>query len=161
MRRGEAVTGRDSRVANSRLDCGLRACLFAEMNHRGRSGSWRTLLQVAEVEVEALLSALPDDVGTLSRQVPVVFEGRPHPGLVADGLDDGILGLFVGLPYHLGAAGIQPEVPVQIQLFLENLWTFSGQDLQCFREEVRRTLLHELGHYLGLDEDDLVNRELD
>jgi predicted Zn-dependent protease with MMP-like domain len=34
-------------------------------------------------------------------------------------------------------------------------------DAATFREEVRRTYLHELGHYLGLDEDDLADRDLD
>jgi predicted Zn-dependent protease with MMP-like domain len=30
-----------------------------------------------------------------------------------------------------------------------------------FQEEVRRTYLHELGHYLGLDEEALAERDLD
>ena len=41
----------------------------------------------------------------------------------------------------------------RIRLFLDNLWDFSGEDMAAFREEVKTTLLHELGHYLGLDED--------
>ena len=34
-------------------------------------------------------------------------------------------------------------------------------DIKTFREEVRKTLMHELGHYLGLDEDDLIERGLE
>ena len=52
-------------------------------------------------------------------------------------------------------------MPAQIILFLGNLWEFAGQEEAAFRQEVRTTLLHELGHYLGLDEDDLMERGLE
>ena len=44
--------------------------------------------------------------------------------------------------------------PTQIILFLENLWEFAGTDEAAYREEIRITYLHELGHYFGMDEDD-------
>jgi predicted Zn-dependent protease with MMP-like domain len=49
-------------------------------------------------------------------------------------------------------------------LFLENLWLMieeEGGDERDFRFEVRTTLLHELGHYLGLNEEDLEERGLE
>ena len=52
-------------------------------------------------------------------------------------------------------------MPPQIILFLENLWDFAEGDESVFREEVATTLLHELGHYLGLDEDELTDRGLE
>jgi len=58
----------------------------------------------------------------------------------------------------------EPEaspLPAQIILFLENLWDFAEEDEEFFREEVRTTYLHELGHYLGLNEIDLEERGLD
>ena len=48
-----------------------------------------------------------------------------------------------------------------IWLFLENIWDYAGRDTAAYREEVRVTYVHELGHYLGLDEDDLEVRDLD
>ncbi|MBL9126699.1 MAG: metallopeptidase family protein, partial [Verrucomicrobiales bacterium] len=48
-----------------------------------------------------------------------------------------------------------------ILLFLENLWEFVEGDSDGYYEEVRTTYLHELGHYLGLDEIDLEERGLD
>jgi predicted Zn-dependent protease with MMP-like domain len=51
--------------------------------------------------------------------------------------------------------------PTQIILFLENLWEFAGTDEAAYREEIRITYLHELGHYFGMDEDDLEARGLD
>ena len=77
-----------------------------------------------------------------------------------DGLEPDILGLFVGTPFPAETLDTDP-IPAQIILFLENIWEFVDGDTPLFREEVRRTYLHELGHYLGLDEDDLVERDLD
>jgi predicted Zn-dependent protease with MMP-like domain len=46
-------------------------------------------------------------------------------------------------------------------LFLENLWDFAEGDEKIFCEEVQTTFLHELGHFFGLDEDDLTERGLE
>ena len=53
------------------------------------------------------------------------------------------------------------SLPPQIILFLENLWDFAEGDEEIFRDEVHTTFLHELGHYLGLDEDELTERGLE
>ena len=52
-------------------------------------------------------------------------------------------------------------MPPQIILFLGNIWELAEGDEESFCDEVRTTLLHELGHYLGLDEDDLTERGLE
>lgn len=122
---------------------------------------WPALVRIAEEEVEDVLGTLPPDFARWAREVPVVLEAAPSPALVADGLAPDTLGLFVGLPHPLHDAGLQPAAPIQIQLFLENLWRFSRGNARRYRAEVRRTLLHELGHYLGWDEDDLAERDLD
>ena len=49
----------------------------------------------------------------------------------------------------------------QIILYLENILEECEEAGTGFSEEVRRTYLHELGHYLGLDEDALAARDLD
>ena len=49
-------------------------------------------------------------------------------------------------------------VPPQIIVFLENLWESAAEDEKTFRKEIRTTLLHELGHYLGLNEGELFDR---
>ncbi len=70
------------------------------------------------------------------------------------------LGLFVGEAFPEAFAGIH-DLPPQILLFLENIWSYAEQQIPAYREEIRRTYLHELGHYLGLDESDLTARDLD
>jgi predicted Zn-dependent protease with MMP-like domain len=45
--------------------------------------------------------------------------------------------------------------------FSENLWDYAEGDEEIFREEVRVTYFHELGHYLGLEEGDLEDRGIE
>lgn len=66
-------------------------------------------------------------------------------------LDEDLLGLFEGCS-RLDPQTESPADLPRVRLFLDNLWDYSGGDAAAFREEVRITLLHELGHYLGLDE---------
>jgi len=115
--------------------------------------------QTARRVVVQTMMNLPGELKTAARQVPVCFEDWPCDDLVADGLDPGILGLFVGAPRHEHAH--DPGPPPQIILYLENIREESEEAGTGFAEEVRRTYLHELGHYLGLDEDALAARDLD
>jgi predicted Zn-dependent protease with MMP-like domain len=52
------------------------------------------------------------------------------------------------------------ELP-RIRLFLMNLWQWAGQEEHDYRDEVGTTFLHELGHYLGWDEDQIAQRGLE
>jgi len=120
--------------------------------------NWKKLRETALAEVEATLAKLPPPLRERAEQLPVTFERFPNPGLQAEGIEPDTLGLFTGA--ELADEGNVP-MPPQIILFLENLWDFAEGDWETFREEVRTTFLHELGHYLGLDEDDLTDRGLE
>ena len=118
---------------------------------------WPRLVEVAEAEVSGTLNALPRELSEQARTVPVTYDPSPGDALLADGWEPDLLGLFVGVPYALEG---QAPCPQQIFLFLENLWEEAGRDEAHYRKEVRKTYLHELGHYLGLDEDELDQRGL-
>lgn len=120
---------------------------------------WRKLVTAAEAETAAVLRSLPDGLRERAARLPLVFEPWPGEALVATGLDPDILGLFVGDAHNVSDS-IEP-MPPQIFLFLESIWEFAEADEDAFREEVRVTYLHELGHFLGLDEDDMEVRGLD
>jgi predicted Zn-dependent protease with MMP-like domain len=120
--------------------------------------SWKKLCAVAVAEVEATLEALPKPLRERAEKLPVTFERRPNTGLQADGIEPDTLGLFTG-PEFANEENV--PLPPQIILFLENLWEYAEAREEIFREEVRTTLLHELGHYLGLDEDELTQRGLE
>lgn len=124
-------------------------------------GGWPVLLAMAEAELGEVTRGLPSAIAELAAQVPVVFEAAPSAELVSDGLAADTLGLFVGVDYASAESGVQAETPTQIHLYLENLWAFARGSRAEFRQEVRITYLHELGHFLGLDEDDLAERDID
>ena len=121
---------------------------------------WERLVRVAGEEVERLLCRLPPDLRERAGDVPVTYERRPSRALERDGVASDTMGLFVGdpFPYDLEVSG---DVPAQVILFLENIWEEADGDEPIYREEVRTTMLHELGHYLGLDEHDLELRDLE
>ena len=119
------------------------------------------LERMAKREVEALRLQLPREMARRAADVPVVMLPRPTKAMVRDdGVDPDLLGLFVGPNCAEGVESGDP-LPPEILLFLENLWDYADGDEEIFREEVRVTYYHELGHYLGLEEGDLEDRGLE
>ena len=124
------------------------------------SYDWKQLLAIAESEVALTLTALPVNLQAQVRQLPVTYQGRPGRELRQDGIEADTLGLFIGDSYVEQEQASAP-LPPQILLFLVNLWEFAEGDETAYRRELRTTLVHELGHYLGLDEVDLEARGLE
>ncbi len=118
------------------------------------------LKTVAAAEVNDVLHQLAPELREKAEGVAVTFEPTPNQDQLDDGLEPDTLGLFVGPPWEEQETTTFP-VPPQIILFLQNLWDFADHNEDMFREEVQTTFMHELGHYLGLDEDDLFDRGLD
>jgi predicted Zn-dependent protease with MMP-like domain len=115
------------------------------------------LLRLAEAELRTTQDSLPPEVREALQSVPVIFEEFPSPAALADGITPDQLGVFEG-----GAASDSgvPQ-PTRIVLWLGNLWEMCEASEADYREEVRITLLHEFGHFLGWDEADLFERGLD
>jgi predicted Zn-dependent protease with MMP-like domain len=121
---------------------------------------WNLRVAWAEAVVAHTLHSLPSGLRTAARQVPVACEAVPSTELLRDGIEADTLGLFVGATRDEQEAGTG-LLPAKILLYLDNLWEFAGGDREVFEDEVAITYLHELGHYLGLDEDELFNRGLE
>lgn len=115
---------------------------------------------LADHEARAVRAALPPDLRGCLAGLAVTLDPYPTPDEeMQEGDDEALLGLFVG-PTYAEAAGDCDPLPSAIRLFVENLRDEAEDDPARFRQEVRTTLLHELGHYLGLDEDELERRGL-
>jgi predicted Zn-dependent protease with MMP-like domain len=118
------------------------------------------LTALASRVVAATQAGLPAPIRDLAGRVPVHFEAVPSEDITLEGFEPDILGLFSG-----AAQGDDPGadniIPAQISLYLENIWDYAEGDPRVFQEEVRLTYLHELGHFLGWDEEDLTARGLD
>lgn len=111
-------------------------------------------------EVRQVLDSLPADFSKAIRNVQVLVEDRPSPQLlreIGSGPGRSLLGLYVGVPLtERSCFGVSP-VPDRIILFRLPLIAACRNRAQL-RREIRRTLLHELAHYFGIDDDRL--REL-
>ncbi len=110
------------------------------------------LLSIARVEVDATIWKLPGDVRAIVKTVPVFLERRPDAADIAGGVEPDTLGIF--------DEGAPASPTPRIRIWLENLWDVAEGDMASFRAEVRTTLLHEIGHVLGWDEEDLEERGL-
>ena len=111
------------------------------------------------MEIRTILKQLAPPLRERAESVAVHFEWTPEPGYTATGIEPDTLGLFEGDDYITMEQPVA-ECPTRIILFLGNLWDFTNRNPTRFREEVRVNYFHELGHYLGLDEDDLDIRGL-
>ena len=109
---------------------------------------WKTLKARAQSSIEATIAELPPDVRTEAQKVPCLFEPecKDDPDIL------GHYGHFV--PNQLG------ESNGPIILYLLAIEDYCLDEGELFEHEVRLTFLHELGHHLGWDEDDLEERGL-
>ncbi len=119
------------------------------------------LAALARQVVSTCLNRLPPEVRTVAEEVPVCYESVPNDEILAEGWEPDILGLFVGHEHGAELRSDSVPLPPQILLFLENLWDYAEGDEEIYRDEVRLTYLHELGHYLGWDEDEVAERGLE
>ena len=111
--------------------------------------------------VDEAAAQLPDAFRQHLENVPVRVEPLPSQAILTEDEPwfegDELLGLFLGATIAergrpFGDAGV--DATTQILLFQRNLER-ACEDEQELREQIAVTLYHELGHYLGLDEDEL------
>jgi predicted Zn-dependent protease with MMP-like domain len=113
--------------------------------------------EVFEILVDQALEGLPDEIqGWLDNVAVVVAERPTQEQLAQAGLRPGALlfGLYVGVPKTHRGFGYGEIVPDKIVIFqwpIERICRTPGQ----VREQVRKTVLHEIGHHFGMDEDQL------
>jgi predicted Zn-dependent protease with MMP-like domain len=109
---------------------------------------------------ESTILKLPETFRERLANVPIFVEARPNEELVGEGLDPRALGLIEGPTHAEAGSGDLAELPTRITLYSANLLAESVDEDQL-RDEVRVTVLHEVGHYFGLEEDDMERLGLD
>ncbi len=106
--------------------------------------------------VERSIENLPPALREFLRNVPVLVEDFPSRRVVSeDNVSPQILGLFVGTPHQEKTSISVATTPDQILLFKKNLEKVATSEEEL-TEEIRKTVLHEVGHYLGFGEEDLA-----
>ena len=95
--------------------------------------------------MRAALDSLPEELARGLVNVAVVIEDE-HPE------DPDLFGLYEGIPLTERGSGGYAELPDRIAIYrlpLEDAFP----DPHVLEEEIRITVLHELAHYFGIDED--------
>lgn len=117
-----------------------------------------------ESVTEAVLRSLHPSLRAYLANVPILVEEQPSDELLSEMPEAHpfeLLGCFSGRALaETGHGDAWSALPPTITLYRQNLQRFA-HDREELVAELRITLLHEIGHYLGLDEDDLAARGLD
>lgn len=101
--------------------------------------------------IEGALSELPEWVSSLMDNVVVVAMDAPPPEERKGDCGEELLGEYVGVSIPDRAADYWGVLPDEIRIYrLAHLEL--GLSRTETEEEIRRTFLHELGHYLGFSE---------
>lgn len=118
--------------------------------------------------VRDAIESLPPHLKRLVDEIPVVVLDRPDAAMLKDlgiapsdgSAADEICGLHTGTALTEKSVELSADLPTVVHLFRRGIvnlaggWDQPGADDEIY-EQVRITLLHELGHHFGLDEGDL------
>lgn len=94
-----------------------------------------------EEMVTEALDGLPEDLGRLMSNVAVTVE---H-----DGGPPGLLGLYQGVPLTRRTTTYAVVMPDRITIFRRAICRICSTEAEVV-EQVRRTVIHEVGHHFGI-----------
>lgn len=106
--------------------------------------------------VEETLDSLPREFRARIRNLAILVEDfPPHQPPAEPGQERQLLlGIFHGVPATRKSTFDLSSGPDHIVLYQKNIEAVSGSEVEV-RHQIRQTLLHELGHYFGMTEDQL------
>jgi len=106
--------------------------------------------------VEEALDSLPQEFRSSIRNVAVLVEDMPpnQPSPQSGQQRRLLLGVFHGVPTTKKSVFDLPKGPDHIVLYQKNIEAVCSSEAEV-REQIRRTVIHELGHYFGMDEQQL------
>lgn len=124
--------------------------------------------------LERVLADLPTRLHDLLEEAPLIVEDRPSRKIMDElGIDDDrdiLCGLHSGTPLTERSVTDEGDLPTMIHIFREGILDHAGgwereQDEDgewyggeaALLREIRITVLHEIGHHFGLEEDDLAD----
>ena len=100
-----------------------------------------------EEMVAMALDSLPAELGRLMSNVAVTVEHEPGP--------PGLLGLYEGIPLTSRTSQYAGVLPDRITIYRQAICAICRTEDEV-AGEVRRTVIHEVGHHFGIDDDRLA-----
>ena len=120
---------------------------------------------VFDALVDEVVGVLPDHVVAVFDEAPLLVDDEPAPDVLREfGLDPeseedraSLCGLHSGLAITERSVELDGVLPSQIHIYRLGIVREAGgwSNTDEIREQIRITILHEVGHEMGLDEDDL------
>ena len=116
-----------------------------------------------EQTVREVVDSLPEELKTRLENVAILIEEEPADGL-EDSLEEGedkeqeLLGLYHGVSQKDRGFWYGNTLPDRIIIYRRPLERISS-NLEDLRENIRQTVIHEIGHYFGFNEEDLRKLE--
>ncbi len=109
--------------------------------------------------VEEALASIPEPLRARMDNVGIVIEEWPTPQQLEEAgvpPEDQLFGLYEGTPLIERGILVDPLLPDRISIFRGPLAEACDSEEEI-REEVRRTVIHEVAHHFGMDEDALAD----
>jgi predicted Zn-dependent protease with MMP-like domain len=126
-------------------------------------------MKVSEEEFEGLvaeaINSLPENFKEKMENIAIAIEDLPSQELLIEmkiKSPYGLLGLYRGVPYPRRGIWYRNVLPDKIIIFKKPIEA-RCRNREDIKESVRRVVIHEIGHYFGLNEADLrkIERERD
>ena len=119
---------------------------------------------IFDQSLEQVLRELPPALHDLLEEVPLIVEDHPSTALARElslPPDASLCGLHTGIPLTERSVNHSGTLPDRIQVFRDGVINQSLDrsgwiDPHLLRQQIRITVLHEIGHHFGLDEDQLA-----
>jgi predicted Zn-dependent protease with MMP-like domain len=112
--------------------------------------------------VEEAIDTIPRKFARQVRNLAIVIEDEPSDELLDEmdiGPDDVLLGLYQGTPMNERGWGYGNQLPDRIVLFQETIEEDCDDDEDEIVVAIGETLIHELGHYFGMSEEEIMEIE--
>ncbi|WP_041726093.1 metallopeptidase family protein [Caldisericum exile] len=107
--------------------------------------------------IDKTISNLPKDLKDKIQNLEFIILDYPTEDfLESNGLkNQTLLGLYVGVPLNKRGANYNWVLPDRIYIFMQPIIYFANLERIPVEEKIRKVVLHEIGHYFGMGEDDL------
>jgi predicted Zn-dependent protease with MMP-like domain len=109
--------------------------------------------------VEEAIDTIPSKFAREVRNLAIVIEDHPSAELLDDmemEPDELLLGLYQGTPLNERGWGYGNQLPDRITLFQRHIEADCEGDDDQIVVAIGETLIHELGHYFGMTEDEIM-----
>jgi predicted Zn-dependent protease with MMP-like domain len=106
-------------------------------------------LTTFEEHVDRAVESLPAELRQAMSNVEIVVEEENIE-------DPDLFGLYLGIPLTERDTGYSGALPDKIAIYRQPLVEEFGDDPEVLEDEIRITVLHEIAHHFGIDEDRLT-----